>query len=166
GVRRADDLRELVGPTGVPDQAVDSGGHFVGSAAERRELRLTRLHHFGDAIKHLSAVVSSHPRPTSTRLTRDADGVAQILPRCARDVRTQSEVGAPGLGAWERSAYEELVGLLDREAFGHASSSTTYGSSPCRPPSRPKPDSLLPPNGAAGSKRLDVFAQTTPARRR
>ena len=34
------------------------------------------------------------------------------------------------------------------------------------PPSRPKPDSLYPPNGLAGSKRLKVLAQTTPARRR
>ncbi len=32
------------------------------------------------------------------------------------------------------------------------------------PPSRPNPDSLYPPNGDVGSKRLNVFAQTTPAR--
>src|SRR6266550_3368598 len=31
------------------------------------------------------------------------------------------------------------------------------------PPSRPKPDSLYPPNGEVGSKRLNVFAHTTPA---
>src|SRR5829696_8019717 len=31
------------------------------------------------------------------------------------------------------------------------------------PPSRPKPDSLYPPKGDVGSKRLKVFAQTTPA---
>src|ERR1041385_961514 len=31
------------------------------------------------------------------------------------------------------------------------------------PPSRPKPDSLYPPNGDVGSNRLNVFAQTTPA---
>src|SRR6202162_1665773 len=34
------------------------------------------------------------------------------------------------------------------------------------PPSRPKPDSLYPPNGEVGSKRLKLFAHTTPARRR
>src|SRR5690348_7881936 len=31
------------------------------------------------------------------------------------------------------------------------------------PPSRPKPDSLYPPNGDVGSKRLNVLAHTTPA---
>src|SRR4029077_1036544 len=34
------------------------------------------------------------------------------------------------------------------------------------PPSRPNPDSLYPPKGEVGSKRLKVFAQTTPARMR
>src|SRR5712692_3153928 len=42
--------------------------------------------------------------------------------------------------------------------------SSRYGSRPCRPPSRPNPDSLYPPNGEVGSKRLNVFAHTTPAR--
>src|SRR5690348_8026454 len=41
-----------------------------------------------------------------------------------------------------------------------------YASRPCRPPSRPKPDSLYPPNGDVGSNRLKVFAHTTPARSR
>src|SRR6476646_2525027 len=31
------------------------------------------------------------------------------------------------------------------------------------PPSRPNPDSLYPPNGEVGSKRVNVLAQTTPA---
>src|SRR5688572_25217285 len=34
------------------------------------------------------------------------------------------------------------------------------------PPSRPNPDSLYPPNGDVGSKRLNVLAHTTPALRR
>ena len=37
-------------------------------------------------------------------------------------------------------------------------------ASPDRPPSRPNPDSLYPPNAAVGSNRLKVFAHTTPAR--
>ena len=45
-------------------------------------------------------------------------------------------------------------------------SSSRYGSRPCRPPSRPNPLSLYPPNGDEGSNRLNVFAHTTPARRR
>src|SRR6185436_6875827 len=32
------------------------------------------------------------------------------------------------------------------------------------PPSRPKPDSLYPPNGEVGSNLLNVLDQTTPAR--
>src|SRR6266446_8578839 len=44
--------------------------------------------------------------------------------------------------------------------------SSRYGSKPWRPPSRPKPDSLYPPNGEVGSNRLKVFAHTTPARMR
>src|SRR5438874_11655224 len=39
-----------------------------------------------------------------------------------------------------------------------------YPSNPCRPPSRPMPDSLYPPNGDVGSNLLYVFAQMTPAR--
>src|SRR5271155_4159919 len=35
---------------------------------------------------------------------------------------------------------------------------------PCRPPSRPTPDSLYPPNGLVGSNLLYVLAQITPAR--
>src|SRR4026209_1939814 len=34
---------------------------------------------------------------------------------------------------------------------------------PWRPPSRPNPDSLYPPNGDDGSNLLNVFAHTTPA---
>src|SRR5256885_7789781 len=56
--------------------------------------------------------------------------------------------------------------LFDELRRAYAHSKARYGSSPCSPPSRPKPDSLKPPNGLVGSKRLNVFAQTTPARRR
>src|ERR1022692_2231145 len=41
-----------------------------------------------------------------------------------------------------------------------------YAPGPCRPPSRPNPDSRYPPNGLAGSNTLNVFAQTTPPRSR
>src|ERR671911_420076 len=47
-----------------------------------------------------------------------------------------------------------------------APSSSRYGSSPGPPPPRPNPLSLYPPNGDPGSKRLNVFAHTTPARSR
>src|SRR5450755_3355965 len=40
-----------------------------------------------------------------------------------------------------------------------------YAARPCRPPSRPNPDSRYPPNGLAGSNLLYVLAHTTPARR-
>src|SRR6185369_15201653 len=111
-----------------------------------------------------SAVVRGHARPFRPCRSRNADGITQVLARCARDVRALGLVGAPRLGAREGSTDVELVGLLYRQPLGHASSRTTYGSRPCRPPSRPKPDSLYPPNGEAGSKRLYVFAHTTPAR--
>ena len=40
-------------------------------------------------------------------------------------------------------------------AAGRQSTQTSrYASSPWRPPSRPKPDSLYPPNGDVGSNRL------------
>src|SRR3990172_2800059 len=39
-----------------------------------------------------------------------------------------------------------------------------YGNNPCKPPSRPNPLSLYPPNGDVGSNLLYVFAHTTPAR--
>ena len=56
-------------------------------------------------------------------------------------------VRAPRLRAREGTAQVELVGLAHVHA-GHPPRSTAspsnfkYGSSPCRPPSRPKPDSL------------------------
>jgi hypothetical protein len=121
----ADDLRELVGPARVPDHAVDRGNDLLRPGAQRRELGLPRLHHLGDAVQDLAAVVRRHPGPSRACLVRDAHRVAQILPRSSRDVGPFGEIRAPRLRTRERAADEELVGLLDGKAFRHASSSTT-----------------------------------------
>src|SRR5262249_48938075 len=77
---------------------------------------------------------------------------------------------AARLRARERAADEELVRLADRQprvVVTHAERSRCrYGNRPATPPSRPKPLSWKPPNGLPGSKRLNVFAHTTPARSR
>src|SRR5699024_12152671 len=76
-------------------------------------------------------------------------------------------IGAPGLAARELPTHEQLVGLAHPYACGrlaHAALPSREGDRPCRPPSRPYPDSLYSPNGLVGSNRLKVFAQTTPAR--
>src|SRR5207237_10841187 len=108
---------------------------------ERRELGAPRLQQLGDAAGHLAAVVRRGFGPTDTGLARDTNRVAEILARRARDVRALRDERAARLRTRERAADEQLVGLLHRQPF-HASSSLTYASSPWRPPSRPKPDSL------------------------
>src|SRR5438552_3520180 len=54
----------------------------------RRELLAPRLHHLGDAVEHLTAVVGRGFGPADTGLARDAHRVAEILARRARYVRT------------------------------------------------------------------------------
>src|SRR5439155_1147512 len=116
GIRRSDYLRELVRPARVPDDAIDRALDLVRATREPGELRAARLHHLGDAIDHLAAVVRGHPRPARARLTRDPNCVAEVLARPARDVRALRVVRAAGVGARERAPDEELVGLADREA--------------------------------------------------
>ena len=72
----------------------------------------------------------SFPRSESGR-TYEAEGqnVARASRKDARDVRALDRVRPARLGARERAADEELVGLLDRQP-AHASSKATYASSP------------------------------------
>src|SRR5581483_2974764 len=168
GVRPAEHLRQLVGPAGIPDDPVDRALDLGAAAAELGELGRARLHHLREPVEHLAAVVRGRARPAGLRLSRGPHGVARVLARAARDVLPLRLVRAPRLAARERAADEELVRLLDRKPVtrsgagragasapcrlrrayaGHPphaseSSKARYGSSPWRPPSRPKPDSL------------------------
>src|SRR5262249_1674135 len=65
-------------------------------------------------------------------------------------------VRPPRLRARERTADEQLVRLLDGQT-SHASN-RRYGSSPCPPPSRPKPDSRSPPHGPPRRERVCAVA--------
>ncbi len=138
-VRPAEHLRELVRPARVPDHAIDRGVDLLRARAVRGEVGAAGLHRLGDPVEHLAAVVGGRPGPAGLRRAGRANGVAEVLARGAGDVLALGEVGAPGLGARERAADVELVRLLDGEP---AHSNSRYGSSPWRPPSRPKPDSL------------------------
>ena len=138
-IRRAEHLRELVGEPGVPDPAVDRAVHLVLAAAELGELGDARLHHLRDPVEHLAAVVRGRARPLRLRAARRDHRVAHVLARRARDVLPLRLVRPPRLAARERAADEQLVRLLDRQP---RHSKSRYGSMPCRPPSRPKPDSL------------------------
>src|SRR5439155_19756244 len=132
------------------------------------------LHQLGHPVEDLTAVERRQRGPAALGgagvgnriahiLAGSACRPAERLPVCAGHL-----VGTTRLAAWERSADEQLCRALDRDAVAHRPfpSKTTYGSRPCSPPSRPKPLSLYPPKGDEGSNRLNVFAQTTPARRR
>src|SRR5699024_3028402 len=76
--------------------------------------------------------------------------------------------GPGGIGSCGRGLVLAAAGpALLRGGCHHAAPSSSvsrYAPRPTTPPSRPKPDSLDPPNAAVGSNRLNVFAHTTPAR--
>src|SRR6185437_15316945 len=119
--------------------AVDRALDLLRPGAEVGELGAACLHHLGDAIEHLPPVVRSHSGPLREGTAGRPDSIAHVLPRCAGDVLPLRLVRPSRLGARELASDEELVRLADGEP---AHSKSRYGSSPCRPPSRPKPDSL------------------------
>src|SRR5262249_29600457 len=140
GIRAAEYLRQLVGPAGVPDDAVDRALHLVAAATQLGEFGDARLDHLREPVQDLAAVVGGRGRPAGRRGAGGADGVTGVLARGAGEVVAPRVVGAPGFAARKGAADEQLVRLLDGQA-AH-SSNLRYGSSPCSPPSRPKPDSL------------------------
>src|SRR4030095_7616734 len=81
--------------------------------------------------------------------------------------RGGGERGRLGLG--HPLGARELVPVEDRRkgpAHAHIAIATylvsRYSAMPSRPPSRPKPDALTPPNGAAGFDTRPVFRPTMP----
>src|SRR5207244_2976011 len=123
----------------VPDESVDRAVDLLWAGTQVRKLGAPGLHHLRDPVEHLATVVRGHRRPLHEAGPRRPNRVAHVLPRRAGDVLALGLVGPPRLGARELAPDEELVRLLDREP---AHSKRRYGSSPCKPPSRPKPDSL------------------------
>ena len=115
-VRGAEHLRELVRPARVPDDAVDRRLDLLLARADRGEVGRARLHHLGEPVEDLAAVVRGRARPARLRLARGDDGVADVLARGARDVLPLRLVRAARLGAREVAADEELVRLLDGQA--------------------------------------------------
>src|ERR1017187_3249488 len=79
-----------------------------------------------------------------------------------------------GVRAAEPGVARRASGVFWRDAFDprpstpdsrppHCQSALRYSHIPSRPPSRPYPDSLYPPNPAAASNRLVQLIHTTPA---
>ena len=126
GVRTAEHLRQLVGEPGVPDPTVDRALDLVPPRRQLGELGNPRLHHLGDPVEHLAAVVRGRRSPLRLRGARRRHGIARVLARGPRDVLALSLVDASRLRARERAADEELVGLLDRQP-GHAAEDTASG---------------------------------------
>ena len=112
----ADDLRELVREARVPDDTVDRGFDLLATGAHVLEVGGAGLHHLGQAVEDLAAVVGGQRRPGGEGGASGTDGVSCILARGAGDVLAFGLVRAPGLRAREVAADVELVGLLDREA--------------------------------------------------
>src|SRR5690606_33335656 len=102
----------------------------------------------GDAVQHLPAVVRRGTRPALDRSASGDHGIPGILARRLGGVGQEGAllrehlVGATRLAARERPADGELVGLRNGETRAHADAPFRYAVRPCRPPSRPWPDSL------------------------
>ena len=192
-VRVAGDLRDLVAPPGVPDPAVDGGvtsaprrprpapGPCVQALSGRDlrdELVAPALEHLGDPVEHLAAVVRRRAGPAAaafsaaTTASRASLREATAALARKRPSAARHRVGAARLAAREGAADEQLVRLPDVDAdVGRARLGSVTPTPPSRrrpgPGARPRgrsPDSLYPPNGLAGSNRLNVLAHTTPAR--
>ena len=130
-VRATDDLGDLVGPAGVPDQAVDrlverllcpGGVEPLGLAQRLHELGTAVLHDLGDPVEDLRAVVGGPAGPAAEGLAGGDDGVAGVLARGEggvgheRPLRVVDDVGVARLRAGERATDVELVGLADVDA--------------------------------------------------
>src|SRR3954452_11321525 len=103
-----------------------------------------RLTDLGDPIQNLSAIEGRFSAPSGKCFTRCLHGIAQVFSRSAAGVGEQLSpfafdgVEAAGFRSRKFAVDVELVRLADVQPHD----STTYGASPCNPPSRPNPDSL------------------------
>ncbi len=151
-VRAAADLRDLVGPPRVPDPPVDRCRRRRGRGRRRRRRRAPPRTARGGPPSALPRGRGSGPgwrrwrRPTPAGRRGRPHGVAEVLARGLRREGQRPAVGGHDLvrtsrlATRERAADEQLRRATDGEALGAAHGlSSTYGSSPCRPPSRPNP---------------------------
>ena len=120
GVRAAEHLGELVCPSRVPDRAVDRRLDLVATLASALQIRGARLHHLGEAVEDLPAVVRGHAGPGRERGAGGPHCVAGVLARGACDVVPLGFEGPPRLRAGERAAEVQLVRLLDGESAHRA----------------------------------------------
>ena len=94
GIRRAEHLRELVRPAGVPDDPIDRLLDLVTATRELCELRRSRLDHLREPIQDLAAVIRRHAGPLRECAAGRAHRIARVLARRARDVLSLGLVGA------------------------------------------------------------------------
>ena len=112
------------------------------------------------ALAALAVGVERHAAVVDPAQQHHADRRAAV--RRGRGERRRLRLGH-ALGAGERVPVEDL---LERIGHAHIAIATylvsRYSSMPSLPPSRPKPDALTPPNGAAGLETMPWLRPTMP----
>ena len=135
-IYRPQNLRKLVRPTRVINQAINRGRDFA-SRLGRRAVKTAKLalqlaaapfQHFGGAIQNLAAQIWAAFRPGRDCISGRAERIPKIFSRCSAvigqhvSIRITCGDDAPIFTADEFSADEKLVGFLHRQPaplFGH-----------------------------------------------
>ena len=115
------------------------------TAADRRERPDPRLHRLGEPVEHLAAVVGGRraprrERPCAPRRPRRGRPCATPGRRCGPPARASARTRSAGTRRRCRACTSCGRGVGSSRSVAH--SNLRYASRPCRPPSRPKPDSL------------------------
>ena len=135
-------LGDLVGPPGVPDQAIDRRRdrlltrprvHALGERDVLGQFVATRLGHLGQPVDHLAPVVGGRVPPLRLGGARGRDRVAHVLARSLRHVGEELALGrgdfvAPSrLRAGESPVDQEFVRLSDVESIRHRGTPPSRG---------------------------------------
>ena len=128
-IYRSENLRKLVRPTGVINQAINRGRYFAARPGRRAanagklafQLAAARFQHFGCAIQDLAAQIRAAFRPARDCTSSRPDRIAKIFSRCTTvigqhvSMRITRGDDAAIFTAGEFSADEKLVGFLHRQ---------------------------------------------------
>ena len=176
----ADNLGVLVAPTGIPDQQVDGFRHLPAGRLRRRSRANWATRRLSDPPPSRLSDMRIWPRlypdrpfhPSGRAEPSGAYRHPQVLAggpgEVNRDRRRHPEMNgkrAPRLGPRKALRPHRACGssVTDSRSLHHPDSLPGRRARPCRPPSRPKPDSFTPPNGRRRDRTCcRCWPQTTP----